>query len=49
MAEAKILTKLFRSNIKPSVLSVLLSKYSTLIAEAHYFYTMFQFIFIYTH
>ena len=39
IAEAKILTKLFNSNIKPSVLSVLFNKYSTLNAEASLFLT----------
>ena len=48
MAEAKILTKLFRSNIKPSVLSVLLSKYSTFIAEGSLFFTRCFSLYLFT-
>ena len=48
MAEAKILTKLFRSNIKPSVLSVLLSKYSTFIAEGSLFLTRCFSLYLFT-
>ena len=48
IAEAKILTKLFRSNIKPSVLSVLFSKYSTLIAEVSFFFTRCLSLYLFT-
>ena len=48
IAEAKILTKLFSSNIKPSVLSVLFSKYSTLIAEASLFFTRCLSLYLFT-
>ena len=48
IAEANIFTKLLSSNIRPSVLSVLFSKYSTLIAEGSLFFTRCFSLYLFT-
>ena len=48
IAEANIFTKLLSSYIRPSVLSVLSSKYSTLIADASLFFTRCLSLYLFT-